>query len=93
MGAIPPPRGSFTMLDECFYYVLNFEDWWPGAGTFVFSFHLSFLYLSTDQALVWRRMGLDEVDKEGRTFGGFWSVRIVGFIVSLADCVGVGFFL
>ena len=36
---------------------------------------------------------MDEGDKEGRTFGGFWSVQIVGFIVSLADCVGLGFFL
>ena len=72
-------------------YIL--QDRWPGAGTFVFSFRVIFFHLCTDQASVWRRMGRDGWTEDGGTFGGFRSVRIVRFIVSLADWVEVGHFL
>jgi hypothetical protein len=65
----------------------------PGAGAFVFSFCLIFFYLSTDQAMVWRRMETGDGSEDGWTFGGLRSGRTSWIKLCFWRRVGEGFFL
>ena len=81
-GALQPHGVPLLCYVECFYLFQRLVlSWWPGAGVFVFSFHLIFFYPSTDQALVWRRMETDEGEEDGWNFGEPRSVRIVGYFM------------